>query len=87
MTVGRLRKVHSSKELDTVVDDYITQGYRVQSVGQKSTRLRKSQWGSMGGHLLVALLTIWWTIGFGNLTYALIAHSSSEKVLVKLEAE
>lgn len=87
MSVGRLRKVHSSKELDSVVDDYITQGYKVQSAGQKSTLLRKKQWGSIGGHLLVAFLTIWWTLGVGNLIYALIASSGSEKVMVKLEIE
>jgi len=87
MSAPRLRKVNSSKELDTVVDDYITQGYKVQSTGENSTLLRKNQWGSTGGHLLVALLTIWWTLGVGNLIYALIAYSGSEKVMVKIVTE
>jgi hypothetical protein len=33
---------------------------------------------------LCALLTVWWTIGFGNLVYALVAHYNAEQVMLKL---
>lgn len=46
--------------------------------------LRKSTWGTSGGHVLWALLTVWWTIGFGNLAYALITHYTAEQVMLKL---
>ena len=46
--------------------------------------VRKKTRGTTGGHVVCALLTAWWTIGLGNLTYALIAHHTAEKVLVRI---
>lgn len=40
----------------------------------------------MGIHVLVALLTVWWTIGIGNLIYAVIAHFTADQVMIKLDA-
>jgi len=37
--------------------------------------------------MLWFLLTVWFTVGFGNLVYALIAHFSAEQVFVKYEGE
>lgn len=44
-------------------------------------RLRKQgapgagrSWGKIHWHILVAICTVWWTLGFGNLIYALVAH-------------
>jgi hypothetical protein len=71
--------------MDNLIDDYVTQGYEVLSQGEGSTRLRKKSWGTTGGHVLWALLTVWWTIGIGNLVYALIAHATAEQVVVKIE--
>ena len=84
MGAPRLRKVSSKKEFDTLVDDYITQGYEVLTSGENTSLLRKKEWGSAGGHLVVALLTVWWTIGIGNLAYALFSHFSAEQVMVKI---
>jgi hypothetical protein len=53
--------------------------------GESSALLRKNTWGSGGGHLLWALLTVWCTLGLGNLAYALVAHYTAEQVFVKLE--
>ncbi len=47
--------------------------------------MRRGTWGSMGAHLLVALFTVWWTIGIGNLVYALVAHYTADQVLIKQE--
>lgn len=80
----RLRKVSSRKEFDGVLDDYITQGYEVLNQGENSALLRKATWGTSGGHVLWALLTVWWTIGFDNLAYALVAHYTAEQVMLKL---
>ena len=48
--------------------------------------MRKGTWGSTGTHVLIGLLTIWWTLGIGNLVYALAAHSGADQVMLKLEA-
>lgn len=85
MAAPRLRKTSSQKEMENLIDDYITQGYEVIERGERSTMLRKKTWGSSSGHVLWFCLTVWFTIGFGNLIYALIAHNSAEKVFLKWE--
>ena len=35
--------------------------------------------------ILVALLTVWWTCGIGNLIYAFIPAKVEDEVMVKLE--
>jgi len=84
MAAPRLRKISSCKEFDGALDDYITQGYEVLNQGENSALLRKKTWGTSGGHVLWALLTVWWTLGLGNLGYALAAHYTAEQVILKL---
>lgn len=85
MAAPRLRKVMSKKEADNLVDDYVTQGYEILEQGERSTLVRKVSWGTLGGHVLWALLTVWFTAGLGNLVYALIIRYGGEKVLVKVD--
>lgn len=61
------------------------QGYEVLREGEGSLLMRKSTWGSTGTHVVIALLTIWWTIGIGNLIYALVSHNGADQVMLKLE--
>jgi hypothetical protein len=86
MAAPRLRKIGSEKEMDQVTDDFVTQGYEVINEGTGSKLLRKKTWGSAGGHVLWALLTVWWTLGIGNLIYAVVAHFTAEQVLLKVDA-
>jgi hypothetical protein len=85
MSAPRLRKVSSRKELDNQIDDYVTQGYDILEQGEHSALMRRKTWGSAGGHVLWALLTVWWTLGIGNLIYALIAHYTAAQVLVRID--
>ena len=80
----RLRKVNTEAESDQLADDYITLGYEIISQGSRSVILRKKTWGSTSGHLLTILLTAWWTLGIGNLIYALIAHRNAEKIMIRI---
>jgi len=86
MSVDRIRKVSDSNELENVVDDYVTLGYKVNSRGQNTVKLKeRNGWGTIGGHIGWFLLTFWWTVGIGNLIYALVKHYNGETVLVKVE--
>jgi len=85
MAAPRLRKVGTRKEFDNLLDDYHTQGFEIINQGVNSVRLRKTTWGSIGGHALWALLTVWCTFGVGNLFYAVIAHFNAEQLLLKIE--
>ena len=88
MSVDRIRKVDDKREMEEVVDDYITTGYEVMDRGQGSIKLRKNDgWGSIGGHIAVFLLTAWFSAGIGNLIYALVKRYNGEKVLVQLRRD
>lgn len=86
MAAQRIRHAKSTRESEQLRDEYITQGYKVESEGENTTVVKKSTWGSAAGHIGVALFTIWWTFGLGNLAYALIVHKSDE-VLIKVDTE
>jgi len=85
MAAPRLRKCQSPREYESVIDDFHTQGYEAINRGQNSVLLRKKTWGSLLGHALLFFLTVWFTMGIGNLVYALVAHFTAEKILVQLE--
>ena len=86
MASPRIRRAATTKEMETVRDDFITQGYEVLREGEGTLLMRRGTWGTTGMHVLVALFTVWWTLGIGNLIYALIAHFTADQVMVKLEA-
>lgn len=85
MAAPRLRRVSSKKEMENLIDDYLTQGYEIIEQSERNAMVRKKTWGTGGGHLLWGLLTFWWTLGIGNLIYAFIAKSQAEKVMLKVD--
>lgn len=87
MAAPRLRRVGSKKELENLLDDYMTQGYEIVEQGQSTAMVRRKTWGTAGGHTLWAALTVWWTLGVGNLVYALVAHYTAEQVMLKIDSE
>jgi len=87
MAAPRLRKVGTKREFESLIDDYITQGYALLNRGESTALLRKKSWGSGGGHLLCGVLVGWWTLGIGNAAYAAIAHFNAEQVMVKLDPD
>jgi hypothetical protein len=86
MATDRIRHTQSVREAEQLRDEYVTQGYKVESAGENTTIVKKSTWGTTAGHIGVALLTIWWTFGIGNLIYAVVVHKSDE-VLIKVDSE
>lgn len=81
----RIRHAKDRAQAEQMLDEFITQGYKVEASGETNMIVKKSTWGSLSGHLLVALLTVWWTFGIGNLVYALAVHKSDE-VMIKIDA-
>ena len=55
---------------------------KVESRGENNALLKKFK---KKNHGLVALLTVWWTCGIGNLIYAFIPAKVEDEVMVKLE--
>ena len=83
MAAQRIRRVKDKKELERLVDDFLTMGYVIESQGEDNVRVVKK--AQKDKHLLIFLLTGWWTIGIGNLIYALLPAKNSEEVLIKIE--
>lgn len=86
MATQRIRHVRSQREAEQLRDEYITLGYKITSEGEATTVVKKETWGTMAMHIVVAIVTLWWTLGIGNLLYALVAHKNDE-VLIRLSTE
>lgn len=85
--MSRVRRVEDRTELDESVDEFITRGYRVKSEGETSALLKERDWGDSGTHLILAVLTGWWTFGLSNALYAIYKYATAEEVVIKLEEE
>lgn len=86
MTTERIRKVQNQKEFEEVIDEYITLGYKIKSRGEDSCRLQKAEYGGIASHVLVAILTCWWTFFLGNILWLFYNYvSNSDNVFVKTE--
>ena len=85
MSAPRIRRVRDQREMENLLDDYVTQGYEVITQGQNSILVRRKSWGSVAGHIFCALATAWFTMGIGNIAYALVAHYTAEQVMVKID--
>jgi len=83
--MARVRRVDDKREMEQVTEDFLTRGYKVKSEAQRSTMLKKHTWGSGTGHIVVAVLTIWWTLGIGNAVYAIYKNRTAEEVQIKIE--
>lgn len=85
--MARIRRVESQKEMEKVIDDFMTQGYKTKSKGERTTLMKKKTWGSGGMHVVVAILTLWWTLGIGNACYAIYKYMTAEEVQIKIDDE
>ena len=82
---NRIRHCTTEREFERTIDDFVTTGYEVKSRGEENALLVKK--GKHTHHLMVFLLTFWFTIGIGNLIYALIPVKNEDEVMVKLDKE
>jgi hypothetical protein len=83
--MARIRRVEDRKEMEKVIDDFVTQGYKIKSQGQSSTMMKEKDFGSGGMHLLVLIFLGWWTLGIANACYAAYAYFTADEVNIKVE--
>lgn len=82
--MSRLRRVDNRQEFERVIDDYITQGYKVKSRGEMSAQLKEKDYGSLGAHAVIFIIFGWWTLFVANVIYAAIKYSGADSVTVKI---
>ncbi|WP_276300232.1 zinc ribbon domain-containing protein [Halorussus lipolyticus] len=58
-----------SERLQREIDDAIADGWRIESETPERVVLVKRNLGSIGVHLILAVLTGWWSFGVVNLVY------------------
>lgn len=85
--MSRVRRVEDRQEMERSIDEFITRGYKVKSDGATSTRLKKREWGDAGIHLIIAVLSGWWTFGLSNALYAIFRYVNADEVIIKVDAE
>lgn len=85
--MSRVKRVADRRAMERTTDEYITKGYRLTSEGEASTRLKERDWGDGGTHVLLALFTGWWSLGFFNALYAVYSYVTAEEVLITIEDE
>lgn len=85
--MSRVKRVADRTELDRSVDEFVTRGYRITDRGRASARLKKNDRGAAGVHLLIAVLTVWWTLGLANTLYAIYRWVTAEEIVIRIEDE
>ena len=80
----RIRHVENRKEMEKVVDDYITTGYKITNQGERTTKMKKTEYGGIIAHIFIFLVFGWWTFFVANILYAIYKYSSGEEVLIKI---
>ena len=83
--MARIRRVDDKREMEQVTDDFITQGYKVKSSGERSTMMKEKDFGSGGMHLLVLVFLGWWTLGIANALYAAYKYFTAAEVQIKVQ--
>lgn len=83
----RTRRVDNHKELDRKVDEYVLRGYKIVVETEESTKLKEKDWGDSSTHFIIAILTIWWTLGFANFIYAIYSRVTADEVIIKIHNE
>lgn len=64
------------------LDEEYAEGWRVARDGETRVVLKNPQYGSAWVHGLIAITTVWFTFGLGNLMYAVYAYLNSPTKLL-----
>lgn len=83
---ARVRRVEDEDTLHDKIDDYQFRGFSVVERSDTQARLKNTTYGTVGMHVLWFFLTFWFTVGLGNVAYAVYAYTqNSKEVLLKVE--
>lgn len=70
------------EKLQQEIEDSQVAGWNLESQNENVAILTKAGgWGSLGAHLIIMLLSAWWTFFIGNLIYAVYVHLTSKQEL------
>lgn len=77
-----IKRVENKKQLEQATEDAQAEGWKLKSSSDNVAVLEKSGgFGGAGGHIVVGILTIWWTFLIGNILYAAYRYFTGKKEL------
>ena len=65
MVTTRIRKPRTEREYEEIIDELITQGYKVESRGDRTTQLMHAKYGGIVSHILIFIFI--WLVDFSLL--------------------
>ncbi|WP_440765449.1 zinc ribbon domain-containing protein [Natronorubrum sp. DTA7] len=68
-----------STRLQRQIDDLVAQGWKIEDEDRDRVVMVDREFGSVGSHILVAILTIWWTMGIGNVLWGAYNYVSNSR--------
>jgi hypothetical protein len=81
MTDVSVKRVQKDK-LQNAIDDNISMGFTLKSQSDNVALLEKpGNWGTIGWHIVIFLVTGWWLFGLWNLGYALYSRYGKKQEL------
>lgn len=81
----RLRNVKDKKEMERMVDDFITIGYTISEQGEKSVKMINKKYGGIGSHIIILILFCW-TFLIANVLWLVYNYFvNSEEVIIRIE--
>jgi len=79
-----MQKVMRTKNLESKIEDLETEGYKIQTQSKNQAELVKRNLGKAFWHILIFLITVWFTFGLGNLLYLIYSYFvNADKITLK----
>ena len=61
----------------------VESGWRIEDETPDRITLVRREFGDLGVHVIIAVLTLWWTMGLGNVLYAVYKYfTESQRTIV-----
>ena len=79
----RTRVCYNKKEFKQAIEDLQDRGYVLKSQDRRSAVLVKQREKKLHG--VIAILTIWWSLGLVNLLYAMLPKKKDDQVTLILQ--
>lgn len=68
-----------STRLQRQIDDLVAQGWTIEDEHRDRVVMVDREFGSVGSHILIAVLTAWWTMGVGNVLWGAYNYVSNSR--------
>lgn len=83
-----IKRVPNAKALLELCEDKQVEGFTKVSESNNMVVLEKRKFGKAIWHIVLFVLTVWWTLGLGNLSYLIYSYFvNTERLEIKVEGK